>query len=128
MGLGKAPCYASWRARQRLRSAQPGSPRALPLAIFRKRAQLNPDKDVEGNVQEAVATRRAVLDRFTEITEQLGTVTDDAKLEKLYAEMAHLQDIIDHNNLWELDRQIEVAMSVMNLPPGDADVTKLSWG
>lgn len=90
--------------------------------------QLNPDKDVAGNVQEAVATRRAVLDRFTEITEQLGTVTDDAKLEKLYAEMARLQDIIDHNNLWELDRQIEVAMSVMNLPPGDADVTKLSGG
>lgn len=90
--------------------------------------QLNPDKDVQGNVQEAVATRRAVLDRFTEITEQLGTVTDDAKLEKLYAEMARLQDIIDHNNLWELDRQIEVAMSVMNLPPGDADVTKLSGG
>ncbi len=90
--------------------------------------QLNPEKDVEGNVQEAVATRRAVLDRFTEITELLGTVTDDAKLEKLYAEMARLQDIIDHNNLWELDRQIEVAMSVMNLPPGDADVTKLSGG
>ncbi len=90
--------------------------------------QLNPDKDVQGNVQEAVATRRAVLDRFTEITEQLGTVTDDAKLEKLYAEMARLQDIIDQNNLWELDRQIEVAMSVMNLPPGDADVTKLSGG
>ena len=90
--------------------------------------QLNPDKDVQGNVQEAVATRRAVLDRFTEITEQLGTVTDDAKLEKLYAEMARLQDIIDQQNLWELDRQIEVAMTVMNLPPGDADVTRLSGG
>ena len=90
--------------------------------------QLNPDKDVQGNVQEAVASRRAVLDRFTEITEQLGTVTDDAKLEKLYAEMARLQDIIDQNNLWELDRQIEMAMSVMNLPPGDADVGKLSGG
>ncbi len=90
--------------------------------------QLNPDKDVQGNVQEAVATRRAVLDRFNEITEQLGSVTDDAKLEKLYAEMARLQDIIDQNNLWELDRQIDVAMSVMNLPPGDADVTKLSGG
>jgi ATP-binding cassette ChvD family protein len=90
--------------------------------------QLNPEKDVQGNVQEAVASRRAVLDRFNEITEQLGTVTDDNKLEKLYAEMARLQDIIDQNNLWELDRQIEMAMSVMNLPPGDADVTKLSGG
>ncbi len=55
-------------------------------------------------------------------------MTDDAKLEKLYAEMARLQDIIDQQNLWELDRQIEVAMTVMNLPPGDADVTRLYGG
>ena len=90
--------------------------------------QLNPAKDVEGNVQEAVATRRVVLDRFNEISMLLGEVTDEAKLQKLYDEMARLQDVIDSNNLWELDRQVEVAMTVMNLPPGDADVTKLSGG
>jgi sulfate-transporting ATPase len=90
--------------------------------------QLNPDKDVQGNVQEAVAKRRAVLDRFNEITTLLGEVTDDDKLQKLYDEMARLQDIIDANNLWDLDRQVEVAMTVMNLPPGDADVTTLSGG
>lgn len=90
--------------------------------------QLNPDKDVQGNVEEAVAKRRAVLDRYNEITSLLGEVTDDDKLQKLYDEMARLQDVIDANNLWELDRQVEVAMTVMNLPPGDADVTKLSGG
>ena len=90
--------------------------------------QLNPEKDVEGNVQEAVATRRVVLDRFNEISMLLGEVTDEAKLQKLYDEMARLQDVIDSNNLWELDRQVEVAMTVMNLPPGDADVSKLSGG
>ncbi len=90
--------------------------------------QLNPEKDVEGNVQEAVSTRRVVLDRFNEISMLLGEVTDEAKLQKLYDEMARLQDVIDSNNLWELDRQVEVAMTVMNLPPGDADVTKLSGG
>lgn len=90
--------------------------------------QLNPEKDVQGNVEEAVAVRRKVLDRYNEISMQLGEVTDDAKLQKLYDEMARLQDIIDSNNLWELDRQVEVAMTVMNLPPGDADVTKLSGG
>ncbi|MCC6509665.1 MAG: energy-dependent translational throttle protein EttA, partial [Pirellulaceae bacterium] len=89
---------------------------------------LNPDKDVQGNVNEAVATRRAVLDRYNEISTLLGEITDDAKLQKLYDEMAKLQDVIDQNNLWELDRQIEVAMTVMNLPPGDADVTTLSGG
>lgn len=90
--------------------------------------QLNPDKDVHGNVQEAVAKRRAVLDRFNEITTLLGEVSDDEKLQKLYDEMARLQDIIDANNLWDLDRQVEVAMTVMNLPPGDADVSRLSGG
>jgi len=90
--------------------------------------QLNPNKDVQGNVEEAVATRRVVLDRFNEISNLLGEVTDEAKLQKLYDEMARLQDVIDSNNLWELDRSVEVAMTVMNLPPGDAEVSKLSGG
>lgn len=90
--------------------------------------QLNPDKDVQGNVEEAVASRRVVLDRYNEISMQLGEVTDDKLMEKLCDEMARLQDIIDSTNLWELDREVELAMSVMNLPPSDADVTKLSGG
>ncbi len=90
--------------------------------------QLNPNKDVQGNVEEAVAKRRSVLDRYNEISMMLGDVTDDAKMQKLCDEMARLQDIIDSNNLWELDRSVEVAMTVMNLPPGDADVSKLSGG
>ena len=90
--------------------------------------QLNPDKDVQGNVEEAVAPRRAVLDRFNEISNLLGEVTDDKKMEKLCDEMAKLQDIIDAQNLWDLDRQVEMSMAVMNLPPGDANVSKLSGG
>ncbi|MCA9233761.1 MAG: ATP-binding cassette domain-containing protein, partial [Planctomycetales bacterium] len=90
--------------------------------------QLNPEKDVQGNVEEAVAVRRKVLDRYNEISMQLGEVTDEAKLQKLYDEMERLQNEIDTNNLWELDRQVEVAMTVMNLPPGDAEVSKLSGG
>jgi ATP-binding cassette ChvD family protein len=90
--------------------------------------QLNPDKDVQGNVEEAVAPRRKVLDRFNEISNMLGEVTDDKQMEKLCDEMAKLQDIIDAQNLWDLDRQIEHSMAVMNLPPGDAGVAKLSGG
>ena len=90
--------------------------------------QLNPNKDVQGNVAEAVAERRAILDRYNEISMKLGEVTDDNEMQKLCDEMAKLQDIIDTANLWDLDRQVELAMSVMNLPPGDADVTKLSGG
>jgi len=90
--------------------------------------QLNPNKDVQGNVEEAVAPRRATLDRFNEISMMLGNVTDDKQMEKLCDEMAKLQDIIDANNLWDLDRQVEMSMAVMNLPPGDASVAKLSGG
>ena len=90
--------------------------------------QLNPDKDVQGNVEEAVAPRRAIIDRFNEISNLLGEVTDDKKMEKLCDEMAKLQDIIDAQNLWDLDRQVEMSMAVMNLPPGDASVAKLSGG
>ncbi|MEM6468781.1 MAG: energy-dependent translational throttle protein EttA [Planctomycetota bacterium] len=89
---------------------------------------LDASKNVFENVQTAVAERRAVLDRFNEISMQLGDVTDDDEMQKLCDEMATLQDTIDAYNLWELDRQVEMAMAVMNLPPGDADVTKLSGG
>jgi sulfate-transporting ATPase len=90
--------------------------------------QLNPAKDVQGNVEEAVAPRRKVMDRFHEISNLLGEITDDKQMEKLCDEMAKLQDVIDAQNLWDLDRQVEHSMAVMNLPPGDADVSKLSGG
>ncbi|MDZ4850427.1 MAG: energy-dependent translational throttle protein EttA [Pirellulaceae bacterium] len=90
--------------------------------------QLDETKDVQGNVEEAVAKRRVVLDRYNEISMLLGEVTDDKQMQKLCDEMARLQDVIDSTNLWELDRQVELAMSVMNLPPGDAKVTTLSGG
>ena len=50
------------------------------------------------------------------------------EMEMLLAEQARVQDKIELLNLWELDRQIEIAMDAMNLPPGDAEVTKLSGG
>jgi len=89
---------------------------------------LDETKTVFENVQFAVAERQAILDRYNEISVELGEVTDDAKMQKLCDEMARLQDTIDAGNLWELDRQVEMSMAVMNLPPGDADVSKLSGG
>jgi ATP-binding cassette ChvD family protein len=89
---------------------------------------LDETKTVFENVQSAVAERRAILDRFNEISMLLGDVSDDDEMQKLCDEMATLQDTIDAYNLWELDRQVEMAMAVMNLPPGDSDVTKLSGG
>jgi energy-dependent translational throttle protein EttA len=90
--------------------------------------QLNPDKDVWGNVEEAVAPRRALLDRYNQISAELAEPMDDARMQKLCDEMARLQDKIEATHTWELDREIEIAFDVMNLPPRDADVSTLSGG
>ena len=87
---------------------------------------LDETKTVFENVQEAVAERQAILDRYNEISGLLGEVTDDEQMQKLCDEMAKLQDTIDAANLWELDRQVETSMTVMNLPPRDANVAQLS--
>jgi len=90
--------------------------------------QLNPAKDVWGNVEEAVAPRRRMLDRYHEISLKLGEPLDDKVMQKLCDEMARLQDQIDATKTWELDREIEIAFEIMNLPPRDADVSTLSGG
>jgi energy-dependent translational throttle protein EttA len=89
---------------------------------------LNPDKDVWGNVEEAVAPRRALLDRFNQISAKLAEPMDDDQMQKLCDEMSRLQDKIEATHTWELDREIEIAFDVMNLPPRDAAVGTLSGG
>jgi ATP-binding cassette ChvD family protein len=98
------------------------------VGILEQEPQLNPDKDVFGNVEEAVAPTRALLTEFEQLSEKLGEVTDPDEMEKLLERQAKVQDKIDAVNAWELDRQVEVAMSAMNLPPGDASVKNLSGG
>jgi len=90
--------------------------------------QLDPTKDVAGNLELAIAPRRKVLDRFNEINMQLGEDMSPEKMEKLCKELDRVQAQIDAENLWELDREIEIAMDAMNLVPADSDVTKLSGG
>jgi ATP-binding cassette ChvD family protein len=90
--------------------------------------QLNPEKDVWGNVEEAVAPTRALLERFNEISAKLGEPMEPEEMEKLLERQARVQDEIELKNAWDLDRQVEIAMDAMNLPPGDAAVETLSGG
>jgi energy-dependent translational throttle protein EttA len=90
--------------------------------------QLDPNLDVWGNVEKAVAPRRKLIDRFNELSAKCGEPLDEKAMQKVYDEMARVQDQIEATNTWELDREIEIAFDVMNLPDRDADVTKLSGG
>jgi ATPase subunit of ABC transporter with duplicated ATPase domains len=90
--------------------------------------RLDATKDVLGNVEEGVAKTRALLKRFDELNEKMAGDLSEAESEKLMAEYQRVQDAIEAANAWELDRQLEIAMDALRLPPSDADVTKLSGG
>ena len=89
---------------------------------------LDSGKDVRGNVEEGVAETRALLTRFEEISSQLGEPLDGDEMQKLLDEQAELQDKIEAANAWDLDRTVEIAMDALRVPPGDADVSRISGG
>ncbi len=82
--------------------------------------ELDASKDVAGNVMEGVAEKKAIVDRYNELMMNYSDETAE--------EGAKLQDIIDAQNLWDLDSQVEMAMEALGCPPGDAAVGKLSGG
>ncbi|HVV86608.1 MAG TPA: energy-dependent translational throttle protein EttA [Kofleriaceae bacterium] len=100
----------------------------LKIGYLAQEPKLDPAKDVRGNVEEGVAATRALLNRFEEISNQMGEEMSDAKMEKLLDEQGRLQDQIDAINGWDLDHTLDLAMDALRLPPGDADVTKISGG
>ena len=89
---------------------------------------LDPSKNVQQHVEEAVAPLKALLTRFEELSMKLGEDLPEAQMTKVIDEQARVQDQIDAANAWEVDRLVEVAMDALRLPPGDADVTTLSGG
>jgi len=89
---------------------------------------LDPDLDVKGNVELAVKSTRDLLNEFEEVSAKFGEEMSDEEMDKLMERQAELQDKIDAIDAWELDRQLEIAMDALRLPPGDADVKSLSGG
>jgi ATP-binding cassette ChvD family protein len=90
--------------------------------------QLDPTKDVRGNVEDGVAEVRGLLTRFDEINARLGEPLDGDEMEKVLAEQGRVQDAIEAANGWDLDRTVEIAMDALRCPPPDADVSTLSGG
>ncbi len=88
--------------------------------------QLDPSKDVMGNIMDGVGEIRDLLARFEEVNMKFAD--PDADMDALLMEQAELQEKIDACNGWELERTIEIAMDALRCPPADADVTKLSGG
>jgi len=100
----------------------------ITVGFLHQEPQLNPNKDVKGNVEEGVAATKALLDRYDELNMKLGGDLSPEQMDKVLEEQGRLQDKIDSVNAWEIDSQLELAMDALRCPPPDADVTKLSGG
>ena len=90
------------------------------LGYLPQEPQLDPNKNVRDNVMEGVAAKTAILDRYNELMMNYSDETAD--------ESSKLQDVIDSQNLWDLDSQVEMAMSALGCPPGDTAIEGLSGG
>ncbi len=90
------------------------------VGMLEQEPRLDESKDVRGNVEDGVRELRDLVDRYNEVAANYSDETAD--------EFARLQDRIDAADAWNLDTMLDTAMDALRLPPGDADVTKLSGG
>ena len=98
------------------------------VGFLSQEPELDPTKDVRGNVEDGVRATREMLDRFNAISLELGDPSAADRMDELLAEMGKLQDRIDATDAWSLDRHLDEAMDALRLPPGDADTATLSGG
>jgi ATP-binding cassette ChvD family protein len=102
--------------------------KGIKVGFLPQEPQLDPEKDVVGNVREGVAATMALLDRYNAISERFAEPLEPDAMEKLLEEQASVQERIEAADGWEIDRTLEVAMDALRCPPPDADVTAISGG
>ena len=108
-----------------------GDARPLPgtkIGYLPQEPALDASKDVRGNVMDGVAQQQAILDQFNEISARFAEPMSDDEMMRLLEKQGNLQERIDALGLWELDHKVDMAMDALRLPPGEADVSKISGG
>ncbi len=103
---------------------QPG----IRVGYLPQEPQLDPNKDVRGNIEESVAELKSLLDQFNAISMRFAEPLSDDEMQALLDEQGKLQNAIDTAGAWELERKLEIAADALRLPPWDANVTQLSGG
>ena len=102
--------------------------KGIKIGYFRQEPQLDAGKTVEECVMEGVAESKAIMDRYEAINNRLCEEISEEEMNELLEEQSAVQEKIDHLNLWELDRTVDIACDAMRLPPLDAKVEHLSGG
>ncbi len=100
----------------------------IRVGFLSQEPQLDPAKDVRGNIEDGLAELRDLMRRFEEISTRLGEPLEPEEMDALIQEQSDVQEKIEHADGWDVDRKIEIAMDALRCPPGDADVSTLSGG
>ena len=100
----------------------------LRIGFLPQEPQLDPAKDVRGNVEEGLGETMALLNEFNDISERFAEPMDDDEMNRLLERQGELQGRIDAAGGWEIERKLEVAGDALRLPPWESEVTRLSGG
>ncbi|MDH3411243.1 MAG: energy-dependent translational throttle protein EttA [Gammaproteobacteria bacterium] len=100
----------------------------IRVGFLPQEPQLDPNKDVRGNVEEGISEIKSLLERFDQVSASFAEPMDDEQMNRLLEEQAKLQDAIEAANAWEIDRKLEIAADALRLPPWEAAVDRLSGG
>jgi len=98
------------------------------VGYLEQEPELDPEKTVRGNIEDAVAETRQLLADFETVSARFAEELTDDEMDKVIEKQSALQDKIDAVNAWDIDRQVEIAMDALRVPPADQDVTTLSGG
>ncbi len=127
-GAGKSTLLRIMAGEERDFSGEAWAAEGVTVGFLPQEPQLDPDKDVAGNILEGLAATKALLDRFEAVSARFAEDLSPEEMDALIAEQGELQEKIDQANGWELDRTVEIAMDALRCPPGDMKVTSLSGG
>jgi ATP-binding cassette ChvD family protein len=127
-GAGKSTLLRIMAGEDREFAGEAFAADGVTVGLLPQEPQLDPHKDVLGNVEEGVADVRALLDAYDRINARFGEDLSADEMDRVLAEQGRIQDRIDATNAWEIDSRLELAMDALRLPPADADVSTLSGG
>ena len=100
----------------------------IKVGYLAQEPELDASMDVAGNVLSGLGEAKELMDRFNEVSARFAEELTDDEMNEVIAEQAELQEKIDAIDGWDMERKAEIAMDALRVPPGDADVTKLSGG
>ncbi len=125
-GAGKSTLMKIMAGIETEYSGEAFAAKGVRVGYLSQEPQLDPEKDVLGNVLEGVAETKTLLDHFEAVSAAFAE--EDADFDALIAEQGELQEKIENLDAWDLDRKVEIAMDALRCPPGESGVAKLSGG